>query len=111
MTNNNDDLTFWAMPFLFEDWDVAGGAYERCRDAIFKEDADASVYRIRLNGRAYVVIVGFGLPEESFVERMSSICRRGETAAIPDQVTMALALRRGQLAAKPGTRFERRANI
>jgi len=84
---------------------VAGG------DLIFGLDIDASAYRILLNERAHVVIVGIGLPAGELVERLQEICHRGEDSPLPSQVVITLALRHEQFATQPGTRFERRAQL
>jgi len=102
---------FWSLSFRFDDWEPAGTAYESCRDIIFGLDIDASAYRILLNERAHVVIVGIGLPSSSLIKKLLEACHQGEDSPVPDEVVIALALRHEQFAAKPGTRFERRSSL
>jgi hypothetical protein len=99
---------FWSLTFRFDDWDLAGRAYEKSRDLVFALDIDASAYRILLNESAYVVTVGIGLPPASLVQGLQNACHEGEDASLPDEVSITLALRHEQFAATPGTRFERR---
>jgi hypothetical protein len=106
---NPEPRPFWSLSFRFEDWDRAGRAYERSRDLIFGLDLDASAYRILLNGRAYVVVVGIGLPAASLPGQLHDACRDGEDSSLPDEVIITLALRHEQFAGAPGTRFERRS--
>lgn len=107
----NDAAAFWSMSFYYTDWKTAGAAYERCRDSIFARDIDASAYRILLNQKAYVVVVGFGLPADDLVTQINTICIQGESTDIPDEVVLTLAIRHGQFASQPGTKFERRSHI
>jgi hypothetical protein len=100
---------FWSLSFHFDDWEAAGFAYEKCRDLIFSLDIDASAYRILLNQRAHVVIVGIGLPPSSLIEKLQDTCHQGEDSPLPDEVVITLALRHEQFAVQPGTRFERRS--
>lgn len=102
---------FWSLSFHFDDWERAGQAYEKCRDLIFGLDIDASAYRILLNARAHVVIVGIGLPGASLIKQLHDACHQGEDSPLPDQVVITLALRHEQFAAQPGTRFERRGTL
>lgn len=102
---------FWSLSFHFDDWDQAGGAYEKSRDLIFGLDLDASAYRILLNGRAHVVIVGLGLPDDSLLRQLQETCRLGEDGPLPEAIVITLALRHEQFAVAPGTRVERRGRI
>lgn len=102
---------FWSLSFHFDNWELAGKAYEKCRDLIFGLDIDASAYRILLNAQTRVVIVGIGLPASALVERLQAICHQGEDSPLPDEVVITLALRHEQFATKPGTKFERRAQL
>lgn len=102
---------FWSLSFHFDDWAKAGLAYEKCRDLIFGLDVDASAYRILLNQRAHVVIVGIGLPPNSLIENLQEVCRQGEDSPLPDEVVITLALRHEQFATHPGTKFERRGAL
>jgi hypothetical protein len=109
--NGETPRPFWALSFHFDDWELAGKAYEMSRDVIFSLDIDASAYRILLNARAHVVIVGLGLPTELLIERLQSACHRGEDSPLPDEVVLTLAIRHEQFATTPGTKVERRASL
>ncbi len=100
--------TFWSLSFTFNDWELAGKAYEQSRDLIFGLDMDASAYRILLNGRAYVVNVGAGVPEQALVGKLKVICQKGEESPLADEVALTLAVRHEQFRATNGTRYERR---
>jgi hypothetical protein len=102
---------FWSLCFHFDDWEAAGGAYEKCRDLIFGLDIDASAYRILMNAKAHVVIVGLGLPTNALVEKLQDVCHQGEDSPLPDPVLITLALRHEQFATQPGTKIERRAPL
>ena len=102
---------FWSLSFHFDDWELAGRAYEKSRDLVFGLDIDASAYRILLNEKAHVVIVGIDLPPDSLVEQLQAVCHRGEDAPLPDPVVITLALRHEQFAVAPGTKVERRARL
>lgn len=102
---------FWSLSFHFDDWETAGRAYEKGRDIVFGLDLDASAYRILLNEKAHVVIVGFGLPSDSLVQQLQAVCHQGDDAPLPDPVLITLALRHEQFAVSPGTRVERRSSV
>lgn len=111
MNANSSSAVFWSLSFSYADWDRAGRAYEQSRDLIFGRDLDASAYRILLNAKAYVVIVGSGLPNEDVVEQLNTICQSGESTDVPDEVTLTLAIRHEQFRTPNGTKFERRAKL
>lgn len=102
---------FWSLSFQFDDWELAGTAYEKSRDIVFGLDLDASAYRILLHGQAHVVIVGLGLPSASLVQQLQDVCHQGEDARLPEPVVITLALRHEQFAVQPGRKFERRAQL
>lgn len=102
---------FWSLSFHFDDWELAGRAYEKSRDIVFGLDIDASAYRILLNSRAHVVIVGIGLPPSSLIETLQHACHQGEDSPLPEPVVITLALRHEQFATQPGTKIERRAQL
>jgi len=102
---------FWCFSFAYKNPDEAGTAYERCRDLIFREDIDAGIYRIFLGGNCYVALVGIGIPEEPDVDRLTEICWKGESAQLPNEVVLTLALRHEQFRRPEGVRFERRASF
>jgi hypothetical protein len=102
---------FWSLSFHYDDWERAGTVYEKCRDLIFSLDVDASAYRILLNQKAHVVVVGIGLPNRSLIEQISEFCHEGQDAPLPEPVVITLALRHEQFAVQPGTKFERRAQL
>lgn len=102
---------FWSLSFHFDDWEIAGRAYEKSRDIVFGLDIDASAYRILLGGKAHVVVVGIGLPSSSLVAQLQVACQQGEDAPLPEPVVITLALRHEQFAIQPGIKFERQAQI
>lgn len=105
---SSNSAAFWSLSFFFADWNLAGRAYELSRDLIFGDGIDASTYRLLLNGKSYVVIVGSGLPDEDHVNRFSTICQHGESTDVPDEVVLTLAIRHEQFRPSGGVRFERR---
>lgn len=111
MNARGSSSAFWSLSFSFADWTLAGRAYEQSRDLIFGDDLDASAYRILLNGKGYVVIVGSGLPHEHNVERLNGICQSGESTDVPDEVVLTLAIRHEQFRTPNGTKFERRGSL
>ena len=109
--NANQPGTFWSLSFQFDDWELAGKAYEASRDLIFGLDIDGSAYRILLNAKAHVVIVGSEFPPTSLIEKLQTLCQSGEDSPIPDEVVLTLALRHEQFRTPNGTKFERRGSL
>lgn len=71
----------WVLSFAFDSFEEAGTVYERARDLVFRHDVDASVYRIVLNGRTHVVVLGFlsmpsaiGKRSETFSPQAATLC-------------------------------------
>jgi hypothetical protein len=91
----------WVLVFAFETFDRAGLAYEACRDLIFGQELDASVYRIVLNGRTHVVVLGFvPLPEQT-MEALQRQLSQGCGSSLPREVLLILAARHAEVRA-PG---------
>ncbi len=98
----------WLLAFRYPNMEIAGEAYELCRDLVFGLDIDASAYRMQLNGVVHVVIIGDGellLPVREMFERS---CKRGTATDLPEDVATALHERRreGKI---PGSFWERRS--
>jgi hypothetical protein len=108
MVEPGSDRPAISIAFRFADFDEAGRAYERARDLIFGADLNASAYRVVLNGVAHVVVVGEDVPYPRLQQALPEICQKGELIDVPDEVVLALALRRAQFDG-PDVKFERRS--
>ncbi len=98
----------WLLAFQYRAMQVAGEAYELCRDLIFGLDIDASVYRIQVNTVPYVVVLGEGQLFTPVREMFERSCTRGQTAELSTDVIRALFDRRAR-GKIPGAFWERRS--
>lgn len=98
----------FSIAFRFDSAGDAGKAYEATRDLVFGDDLEASVYRVCLNGIWHMVVVGEAVPLPRLQTTLPSICERGESTTLPDEVVLTLALRRAQFDG-PDVKFERRS--
>ena len=98
----------WLLAFRYADMDVAGQAFELCRDLVFGLDIDASAYRVKVNDVPHVVIVGDGELLAFVREKFERSCKPGSATDLPVDVAYALTERRkeGKI---PGAFWERRS--
>lgn len=99
----------WVLAFEFESWEIAGGVYEQARDVIFREDVDASVYRILLNGRPHVVALGLVATKLAVQSELEALLGSfGRDSQLPEEVLLTLILRRAEVSGSD-VRFEHRS--
>ncbi len=97
----------WVLSFAFDSFEEGGAIYERARDLVFSHDVDASVYRVVLNGRTHVVVLGFLRMPPPAEEEMQRILEAGTDSILPEEVLLALSIRHAEVRA-PGIKYERR---
>ncbi len=87
----------WVLAIAFDSLDAAGPAYERARDVIFAHDADASVYRVMLNGLTQVICLGFTPLTTEVRHELSDIMASGKCSTVPKEVLIELCLRHAEI--------------
>lgn len=96
-SSGGEPVEGWVLSFAFDSWEVAGTVYEQARDLVFGQDIDAGVYRILLNAKAHVVVIGFHpLAPKLQHEAETLLGSFGEDIHLPEEVLLTLALRHAQ---------------
>lgn len=98
----------WVLAYRYPDMDAAGNAFERARDIVFREDIDASAYRVRINRVPHVVVVGDGPLTPELRRRFEAAFSGGEPVDLGADARAVLVNRRAE-GRIPGAFWERRS--